>query len=317
MAREILQKAVKMIFGIVIMSLFLFFLFYSLSGNRASFILSDDATEKAENEYKAVYDEEKSFIEGYFSAMKLFFSFSWGENNKGEDIKNMVFSSLSITFSLVSSSILISLCFSLFVSIKASTPGSTFWAFFSALFSALFVVLPSFLVAIILVSFFSVNLSLFPPSGYVSIKEGIMDHFMSLVLPTITLSLISSSYMLRFFREALDENMKKGYVQYALSKGVKEKEIVTRSAFKPSLPVVISVTAECASASFASSAVCETVFALPGFGRLLVESALERNRTLSFLLVMVLSIVISLILFVSNVLCSIVDRRGERENGKM
>lgn len=316
MAEEILKKTVKAVAEFLLVSLVLFLLFYFLNGNRASLILGEDASSSAEEEYTASYEKENNFFAGYFKALRMFFSLSWGESTTGESIRKTVFSSLSVTLSIIFYSMLISLIFSLFVSIKASSPGSNAWKIFSSLYSAFFIILPSFLIAVILVLLFSSTISIFPVSGYISIKKGYMEHLSSLILPSLTLSLLESAYMIRLFREELGRNMKAGYVRYALSMGVREKDIVVKSALKPSLPLIISVAAESTAASFGTSAVVETVFALPGVGRLLVKSALERDRNLSFLIVMVILLLITLILFISNIMCSVIDRRGERENGK-
>ncbi len=122
--------------------------------------------------------------------------------------------------------------------------------------------------------------------------------------------------MLRIFRETLEANMRKPFVNYARAKGVREKRLVVREALKPSLPVIISTTAQSVVSFFASSTVVETVFALPGMGRALVSSAASRDYPLSFVLVMLDVTVICLVLFVSKILISCIDRRGERENGK-
>lgn len=136
------------------------------------------------------------------------------------------------------------------------------------------------------------------------------------MLPSLALSFVNTSFMLRLFREALDENMKKQFVTYARSKGVREKEIVVRAALKPSLPVIISATASGIVSFFASSTVVETVFALPGMGRALVRSAYSRDSSLSFVLVMIDVLIICAVLSVSQIMIVLTDRRGERENGK-
>lgn len=110
--------------------------------------------------------------------------------------------------------------------------------------------------------------------------------------------------------------MEKNYITYTRAKGMKEKNIVLKAALKPTMSVIISSSAEAVISTYASSTVVETVFALPGMGRALVKSALERDYSLSFFLVMVSIAVIAVILFLSNTLIELMDGRRGRENGK-
>ena len=95
---------------------------------------------------------------------------------------------------------------------------------------------------------------------------------------------------------------------------MKEKNIVIKTALRPTLPVIFSASGEGVISLFASSTVVETVFALPGFGRALVKAALERDVALSFVLVMITALVVSFILFISSVLSLSVGNKGEESD---
>ncbi len=315
MAKAVIRKLIGCIVSLFIISLLLYSVFYFLGGDSSSVILGEDATEKA----RETYIEENSspgFFSGYILSMWSFFTFNWGNTVNGESIRSVVASALPVSLSLSFYAFLFSFPLSLFLSVLAAGRNGRKADIALSLFSSVFLLLPSYLVSIILVLVFSSLLHLFPVAGYRSLMEGYFSHLGSLVLPSLSLSLLGTAYMLRIFREGLGETMKKEYINYSRAKGMKEKSIVLRSALKPTLPLIISTTAQAVISYAASSTVVETVFALPGFGRALVRAAGQRDGTLSFVLVMIMVIFITVVLAFSSVLAALVDRRGEGEDGK-
>ena len=315
MGKTIIQRLLYFLLTLLLVSLFLFSVFYFLKGDSSSVILGEEISEEAKDNYIESIKIRKGFLSGYLSSMRRLFTLDWGNTLSGESIRNVVASSFPVSLSLSVWSFILSFPLSLFLSIRA-VRREGFSALFLALLSALLLLFPSFLSSVILILVFSSTLNIFPVAGYISLCEGLWAHLRSIILPSLALSLLNMSFMLRIFREALDANMRKPFVNYARAKGVREKSLVVREALKPSLPVIISTTAQSVVSFFASSTVVETVFALPGMGRALVRSAQSRDYSLSFVLVMVDVTVICLVLSVSKILISGIDRRGERENGK-
>lgn len=314
MGKKIREKAIQFLLSVILVSLVLYSVFFFLKGDSSSVILGEDASATAMYDYTR-NNPDSGFFSSYLISMMRFFTLNWGETVSGESIKDVVRTSLPVSLSLAFHALLLSFPFSLWLSMRAAGRRG-FSSLLSSFLSALFLLLPSFLSSIILILIFSSGLHLFPVAGYTGPDGGFFTHLKSIMLPSLALSFVNTSFMLRLFREALDENMKKQFVTYARSKGVREKEIVVRAALKPSLPVIISATASGIVSFFASSTVVETVFALPGMGRALVRSAYSRDSSLSFVLVMIDVLIICAVLSVSQIMIVLTDRRGERENGK-
>ena len=314
MTRTVIRKLIGCVISLFVISVILYSVFYFLGGDSSSVILSEDVTETARKAYIAE-NASPGFLAGYLISMWRFFSLRWGTTINGENIRSLVLSTLSVSLSLSFYAFLFSFPFSLFFSVVAVKRRGMASDILLSLFSYVFLLLPSFLVSIILVLVFSSVLHLLPVAGYAKLSSGYLSHIRTLILPSLSLSLLGSSYMLRIFRKGLGDTMNQGYINYARAKGIKEKDIVLRSALKPTLPLIISTTAQCMISFIASSTVVETVFALPGFGRALVKAAMQRDGSLSFVLVMIMVLFITSILFISSVLIALVDKRGEKENG--
>lgn len=310
MRKRIEEKLLETVLMVFIVSFLLFSVFYFLKGESSSVILSEDVTEDVRAHYSS---RDEGFIMSFLLEMRAFFLLDWGESLSGESVKTIVFTSLPITLSLTLFSFLLSFPFSLFISIRTGGKKS---GFVDAL-SSLFLLVPTFLSSIILILVFSSLLHIFPVAGYKRLSSGFFEHLSTVFLPSLSLSFLSSAFLLRLFREGIAETMKMNYITYTRAKGMKEKSIVLKAALKPTLPLIITSSAEAVISTYASSTVVETVFALPGMGRALVKSALERDYSLSFVLVMISIAIISIILFISNLLIAFVDKRSGRENGKV
>ncbi len=310
MAERIKKKTLECVISLFILSLLLFSVFYFLEGDSSSALLGEEISENSEALYKETI-KEKGFIKSYFVAMKNFFSLNWGKTIGGESIKRIVFTSFPVTLSLVFYSSLISISFSLFTSLLTERRKGGGCDRFFSLLSSLFLLMPTVVTSLLLILLFSATLHIFPVAGYSRLSSGYIQHIKSLFLPSLSLSFVSSAFLMRMFKKGLDETMSKSFIVYARAKGVREKNIVLKTALRPTLPVIFSASGEAVISLFASSTVVETVFALPGFGRALVKAALERDVSLSFVLVMITALVVSFILFISSVLALSVGGKGD------
>ncbi len=308
MKKDLLKKIIELFFTIIFVSFFLFSSLYLLKGNSASFILSEEMEERYVEEYLKERDSSSFFI-SYIKTLCNFFTFKWGKSISGESVVSIVKTSLPVTLSLSIYSFVFSFPFSLFLSIKAVNKKGGFYDRMLSLLSSLFLAFPSFFSSIILILIFSLIFHLFPVAGYFPFSKGFFNNFKSLFLPSLSLSFISSSFMMRIFREALRESSEQPYITYERAKGAKEKTIVEKYALKPSLGIIIPALSQSLISFFSSSVIVENVFALPGLGRALVKSSLERDYSVSFTLVMIIVLFISFLLFLSSFFVNQIDTR--------
>lgn len=129
--------------------------------------------------------------------------------------------------------------------------------------------LPSFWIGFILIIVFSVNLKWFPTTG--------ADSLASLVLPAFTLGTSVAAVVARFTRSSLIEVMKEDYIRTARAKGIREKAVIWKHAFRNSMISVVTVIGLQFGYLLGGSVVTESVFAFPGLGSLLIESVNYRD----------------------------------------
>ena len=133
------------------------------------------------------------------------------------------------------------------------------------------VTIPSFVIASILVYFFSYRLGWMPSYG--------LDSWKGYILPVVTLGGYSVSYLARLTRSSLLEVMGQDYIRTARAKGLSEFKIITRHALRNALLPVITVLGPTVANLLAGSFVVENIFAIPGLGKYFVNSVSQRDYT--------------------------------------
>jgi peptide/nickel transport system permease protein len=163
------------------------------------------------------------------------------------------------------------------------------------------VTMPNFFLAIILIYIFSIGLNWLPPSGYINPLQDPIGGFKSLLMPAITLGTAEAAAIARMTRSSAQQVLCKPYMVTAKAKGLSQKLIVSRHLVKNSLIPVTTTLGMQIGISFGGAVVTETIFSLPGLGRLVVNSILARD----FPIVQGTIIVISLAFLLSNLLVDI------------
>ena len=301
--------------GIIILTLvlvsFSVFLLQSLSpGDSSAYLLAEEAREEERAGYRESMGLDDPFLLRYASFLSAFISGDWGMTANGLDIQEIVMRRFPVTLSLAVISITMALAVSVPLSMLAACNKAA--GRIAAAASVAIMSLPSFLTAVFLILIFSVCLGLFPPAGYIAPGDSFTGFMRTMFLPSLALALLHSSLYLRVFRKALAENLAKPFSISMLAMGVKHSELVVRSAFRPSLPVLASLIAGSFVASAAGSAVTETIFAIPGIGSLLVDAALTRDAALSGVLVILIALAVSAANALFELLLFFADPRARR-----
>jgi len=143
--------------------------------------------------------------------------------------------------------------------------------------SVLCLSVPSFWVGILLILVFGVHLAWLPTVGYVSVTEGLARGLPYLVMPVACLVLVQMGSILRMTRSTTLEALRSEYVTAARAKGLSEGVVLTRHVFRNAFAPTLTLLGMILGSLLGGAAVIETVFTLPGLGRLLVDSIYARD----------------------------------------
>lgn len=138
---------------------------------------------------------------------------------------------------------------------------------------------PSFWLGLIFILEFAVNLRWFPPSGIFAIYGGgdLADLLHHLALPAITLAVVATGVIARLTRTAMLEVLRQDYIRTARAKGISERQVIYKHAFKAALVAVIPVIGIQAGFVLGGAVYIETVFQWPGIGSMLVNAISTRD----------------------------------------
>ena len=154
------------------------------------------------------------------------------------------------------------------------------------------VAFPHFFLGILLIYAFSVILRVVPPSGYVAPWEDLGQNLRLMVLPSLALSSGIAAVVMRQVRSSLLEVLQQEYVVVARAKGLRELAVVATHALKNALIPVVVVIGLQAGTLIGGAVVIESVFAIPGMGRLLIDSMYFRDYPTVQAMLLLLAVVV-------------------------
>jgi peptide/nickel transport system permease protein len=136
---------------------------------------------------------------------------------------------------------------------------------------------PIFLVGYLLIYSFSLKVRLLPVQGYSSIANGVWPFLGHILLPSVALALVFSALLTRMTRGTMLEILSEDYIRTARAKGVTTVSLLVRHALKnAAVPIVTTIGVGLATL-IGGVVVTESVFAIPGIGRLTIEAVLQRD----------------------------------------
>jgi peptide/nickel transport system permease protein len=137
--------------------------------------------------------------------------------------------------------------------------------------------IPDFIVGVLLVLIFAVRLHWFPATGYTPISQNLQQNLRSMVLPSITLAVGELAAFVRLLRTDMIATLQEDYITMAKSKGMSDRHILLRHAFRPSSFSLVTVLGLNLGRLIGGTFIVETIFALPGIGDLAIRSIYSRD----------------------------------------
>ncbi|MCD4486595.1 oligopeptide ABC transporter permease OppB [Chromobacterium vaccinii] len=200
-------------------------------------------------------------------------------------VNDLVASALPVSATIGGSAILISLVIGVALGVMAALRQNSMVDYLVMLLGNIGGAFPSFILGPVLVLIFAVTLKWLPAGGW--------NHFdpKFMALPIMLLVFINISTIGRVMRGSLIEVLNSNFIRTARAKGLPLRTIVLRHALKPALMPVVTLLGPLAISSITSAVVTESIFSLPGLGKLIVNGAANRDYTLVLGLVVLVTVI--------------------------
>ena len=165
---------------------------------------------------------------------------------------------------------------------------------------------PVFYLGLVLLTIFAARFRWFPVGGF---GESFGDHLYHLFLPALTLALSLAAVLMRNLRSAILEVVGAEYVAFARSKGLSPRLVLTRHVLRNALISTVALFGLSIGTLLGGAVITETVFAIPGVGRLMIESIYGRDYPVIQGLTLALALLVSLVFLVTDIVQAALDPR--------
>jgi len=278
MGRLVLSRIGQTLAVLFTVSVIIFALMRMIPGDPVLMRLGDDFTQEAYDRLRADLGFDRSIVTQYFIWIRDALTGDLGVSYLNhERVAGLVLDAFVPTLTLVVASLLVGVVIAVPSGIIAAMRKDSPWDYGSMGFAIFVYSMPSFWKGIILIWIFSVHLGWFPAMGYVAPWTDPAQGLWRLVLPAVTLGTFFSGLVARIIRSSLLEVLDQDYVKAARARGVRRAALVYKHALANALIPVVTVIGLQFGTLLGGAVLTETVFAIPGIGRLSVNAILNRD----------------------------------------
>lgn len=245
--------------------------------------------------------------------------FTWAGNVLQGDLGVSIFSDLPVTrligqrleptLALSISTMIFAVTLAVPLGVFAAWKAGT-WVDYSVMsFAVLGFSVPVFVIGYVLMYVFSIKLGWFPVQGYKSITEGIVPFLRSIALPTVALGIVYTALIARIARASVMEVLTEDFIRTAKSKGLNNRSLLIRHALRNAAVPIVTIIGVGIALLIGGVVVTESVFNIPGLGRLTIDAVLRRDYPVIQGVILVFSGVYVVVNLIIDILYTVLDPR--------
>lgn len=310
MGRYVLKRLLQLIPVLIVATILLFVTLRVVPGDPARQILGRQATEQQLEVKRAELGLDGSIPEQYLDWVEGIPVGDLGVTyGAAQPVGELVADALPVTLQLALFALLIAIAVSLPIAYFSSThPGGRLDNALTAV-SVVATSVPTFVWGISLVFVFSISLKLLPSSDFVPFSEDPAAWLESMIMPSVALAMPTIGTLSRVARAAVLETLEEPYIGFARSKGISRKRLLISHALRnAAVPIIAVIGAEFAYI-LGDAVIVETIFSIPGLGKLMIDSFLDRDYAVIQGVAMVYTILVVTSGLLADVISAKIDPR--------
>jgi peptide/nickel transport system permease protein len=311
MHKYLLKRLLSLIPVLFVVSLAIFLLIHLVPGDPAAAILGEEASPEQIAALRETLGFNDPLPVQYFRWVAGLFRGDWGtsffmEGTMLEIIGSHMIPTLQQTLVAVGFATLVGVPLGMIAAIRHGSPADRI----ISAFSSVGISLPSFLMGLCLVLLISVKLRWLPSSGYKPIADfGWQTHIRYMLLPGIALGFIEMGLIIRMTRSSMLEILSADYMRMAKAKGVSRRRMFFRHALMNALIGILTVVGLSFISCLGGATVTETIFNIPGLGKLTLNAVMRRDYEVVQAVVLLVSLMNVLCTLILDLLYALIDPR--------
>ena len=300
----VLRRLVLSIPILLLVSIMVFSLIHLIPGDPVSVILGQEATPEAKVALRHELGLDRPLLIQYGGwAWRVLHGDLGLSLTDRSPVLNELMLRLPVTIELALGSFVVALLIALPAGILSATKRGSVVDYSSTLFALGGMSVPSFWLAMLFIILFAVKLQWLPASGYVPFSTSPRANLTAMAMPMLATGIRESAVLTRMLRSSMLEVLHADYVRTARGKGLSNSVVVLRHALRNALGPLVTSSGLLLAGLLGGLVITETIFSIPGFGRLIVESIFRRDFVtvqgailVSALLVVVVNLLVDVLL---------------------
>ncbi|NLG54131.1 MAG: ABC transporter permease [Rhodococcus sp.] len=310
MSRFILRRLGFVVLTIVLVSILIFFATQVLPGDVANVILGQFGTPEARANLRAELGLDRPLIVQYLSWLGNFFMGDWGTSlSTGAEVRPLVMERLRNSMILAAFAFVLYVPLGIVLGLVAALRRNKGADNVISVGSLVFIGLPEFVSGAVLIFIFALTLHWFPSQSAVDYSDGFWQALPALVLPAVTVSLVSLAHIVRMTRSSTVEVLDMDYVRTAHLKGASASRVLFGHVMRNALLPTVTVISLGIGWLIGGLIVAETVFSYPGLGRLMLYGIERRDLPVIQACAMVVVIVVGVANLVADIIYAALNPR--------
>ncbi len=310
MISYIIKRCLRIIPLLLIVSIVMFLVLNLLPGNAVTQILSDMGTVEQKEALEARFGLDLPVPVQYWKWLTNFIRGDMGKSfMTSKPVADMILERVPVTAEMIllalSLAIVIGIPAGIFCAVKRGKGTD----YFLSTIAMAELAMPQFWIGMLLIMLLAVNLNILPASGFTRFNLDPARNLRSMILPTVTLGISLAAAIIRQTRSAMLDAIHQDFVITARSKGVAEGKIFAKHALRNALLPVVTAISSQINDMVGGAFVIETLFLLPGMGKMIVDAIYQRDYPVVMAGTMVVVTFVVLVNLCADILNTIIDPR--------
>jgi len=303
LARRVLHIAAT----VVLVALLIFALMHFLPGDPVLMLLGDRASDESIARMRHEMGLDRTMLEQFWEFLWHMATFRFGDSvTMRVPVVSLIKERLPVTIMLTSMAMVLAVLIAAPLAFIAALRQGGWADAVIRVISQVSLSMPVFYIGLVLLITLAAGLRLFPVGG---IGDGFFENLYYLFLPSLTLALSLSAILLRNLRESLIDVLHADYVGFATAKGLARRTVLTRHVLRNACISTVTLLGLHVGSLIGGAVITESVFAIPGVGRLMIDSIYSRDYAVVQSLTMVIAILVSLVFLVFDAVLAMLDPR--------